>query len=73
MSTGYFFKDSFNDGFTKEADKLMKTSSGLPLCVQVISRKFREEDCLRAMLEVEKGMGKQEYELDSKVKEFMKD
>lgn len=39
------------------AKKAVASSSGLPVAVQVVAMPWREELCLRAMMEVQQGAG----------------
>lgn len=47
------YRSIFNDKFNKCMQKCMKDSEGLPVAVQVISKPYEDERCLRVMRDIE--------------------
>lgn len=47
------FEDEFRDFYTKNIQKCMKQSAGLPVAVQIVSTPFNEEKILALMQQIE--------------------
>ena len=65
-SDGEAYKDQWNDSYTKESQRVLKGSVGLPVGVQVSGLPFQEEVVLRVMKELEEGAGWKGWEEEAK-------
>lgn len=54
---GEVYTDKWNDSYTKECQRVLKGSVGLPVGVQVTGLPYQEEVVLRVMKELEEGAG----------------
>lgn len=59
------FTDRFNDEITKKCKANIKESAGMPINIQVVSMKWKDEQCLAVMKLLEESLNfKKEPKLD---------